>query len=428
MNVRYKCVESLRLVVEEKIFFNSIKSQFEVKDTAFANMLITNALRYFNGLNGVISSFLKKPLPASQSILKYVMVCAGTEILFMDTPEYAAINEYVSIAKKCTNKFAAGMVNAILRNIVRNKDKVLKDIYKNILPAAFEKILAQDYTKNIMLECVGQIHEIPKIDLSVKSSPELWAKELNGVLFANGTVRIDPRGANISSLKGFADGCWWVQDLAASLPVRFLGNVQGLKVLDLCAAPGGKTAQLLAGGAEVTAVDIDAERLQRLDENIRRLQLSEKLTTVVEDGLRFLESCSNEYDVIMLDAPCSATGIFRRHPEVLQIKSVADVKKQLKIQKELLNTAAEKLRPGGRLLYCTCSIAKAEGEKQIEDFLLCHGNFELLPLNERMLNLYNGIKFKEDLFDKGVLRTLPYYMKDSGGMDAFFAACMVRKK
>lgn len=427
MSVRTKSVEILQTIIEEKVFFNTLKDQISPKDLAFANMLVLVSLRHYNGLQKLIGSFLKKPLPASRQILKYVMVCAAAEILFMDTPDYAAINEYVDIGKKFTNRYAGGMINAILRKIVSDKKTFLMQVENDLMPLSFQKILKTDYKPEIIKQCAEQIGKIPPTDLSVLEDPEAWAEKLNGVLFANGTVRIKNLPSKISNLAGYEEGKWWVQDLAASLPVFMLKNIEGLKVLDLCAAPGGKTAQLLAAGAHVTAVDIDPLRLQKLNENIRRLHLEKHLKTHAADGLEFLEQTRDNFDIILLDVPCSATGTYRRHPEVLHLKSIKDVEKQISIQQKLLDSAVNKLKTNGRLLYCTCSLAKAEGEKQIAHFLEKHSDFEIVRLDESCFNFGRGIKFENYFFDKGVLRTLPYYMKEHGGMDGFFAACLQRK-
>lgn len=427
MTVRQTSVEVLQKIIEEKVFFNSLKSGFAANDIAFANMLVLNSLRHLNGSQQIINSFLNKKIPEKQKILNYVLVCASTEILLMDTPDYAVINEYVGIAKKLTGKFAAGMVNAILRKIAKEKDDLVLQLQKKLFPDSFKKILSADYEKDIVNQCENVVVSLPPLDVFVKNNPDKWAEKLNGTLFANGTVRINSEKIKVDELSGYDDGMWWVQDIAASLPVLLLGDVKGCKVLDLCAAPGGKTAQLLSRGAIVTAVDVDEQRLHKLKENMDRLQFFDNLKTVVADGLDYLKNNDEMYDVIVLDVPCSATGTYRRHPEVLYLKTIEDVKAQLSIQKKMLNAAALKLHKGGKILYCTCSISKAEGEKQIEAFLKDNADFELVAADADMVSRGNGIKLDKKIFNNGVLRTFPYYMKEQGGMDAFFAACLQKK-
>ena len=206
-------------------------------------------------------------------------------------------------------------------------------------------------------------------------------------------------------------------------PAAVLPVLPGERVLDLCAAPGGKTAQLLTKGAKVTAVDIDFMRMERLKQNIDRLGLSENLKTTVCDGNEFLQNNKNEFDIIVLDAPCSATGTFRKHPEVVHLKTSEDVKKQIKIQTQMLKDAVNAVKIGGLILYCTCSISKSEGEKIIQS-VLEDTNIELVKAKIDDINLFAGKKLPKDIIDNGVLRTLPYYEENLGGMDAFFAAIL----
>lgn len=421
MSERSQCVEILEQILEQKIFYNNIKADIDEKNTAFCNIVVLNALRHLTGLEKTIKQFLIKKIPQKNRILRYILLSALTEIMFLNSPEYAIINEYVNIAKKKTDKFAANMVNAVLRKIVAQKQNLLSEPQ---LPEHFLKILNQDYSK-LQIKKISQsaMCEAP-LDLSIKENHEFWAKELGGMLFSNGTVRIHNAKTKISNLKGYNDGMWWVQDLAASLPVMLLGDVSNKKVLDLCAAPGGKTAQLLAKGAKVTAVDIDNKRMEKLKQNMARLHLSENLETVVADGLDFLQNNRNVFDIIVLDAPCSATGTFRKHPEVLHFKTMQDVLKQVDIQEKLLFSAIRALKPQGLILYCTCSISKHEGEYIIEKVLTEHNNIKLLNADIKKINVFEGKNLSNDIINNGVLRTLSYYEENYGGMDSFFAACL----
>lgn len=426
MNVRQQCVEILEQMLENKTFLGDARNRVEIQHRSFANMLLLTALRRLEALRQILDKFLHKKIPEKDKKIYYVLLLGGAEILYLNTPEYAAINEYVNIAKKYTNRFGAGMVNAVLRQINVQKEN-LNTVFKEVcFPESFKKVLAKDYTKEQIAEMEKTVELEPPLDISSKQHPEVWAKKLNGVLLANGTVRLSSAN-RITELAGFDEGQWWVQDLAASLPILLLGNIKNKKALDLCAAPGGKTAQLLAAGAKVTAVDTDAVRMERLKENLKRLHLEDNLQTIVSDAVLFLNNCREEFDVIVVDAPCSATGTFRRHPEILHNKTLADVKEQSAKQKIFLQAATKKLKSGGKLLFCTCSIAKDEGEYQIENFLKANPDFVLCPADVEILQQYDGIKLDENIIDKGVLRTLPYYMKNIGGMDAFFAACLQKK-
>lgn len=422
MNIRRRCVEILQRILEEKIFFNSLKAEIEEKNLPFANMLILTALRHLTALKLILRKFLNKKIPDKNKKIYYALLLGATEILYLDTPDYAAINEYVNVARKVSDKYAAGMVNAVLRRVAADKDNLNTEFGNKYFPEEFKQILRADYTQVEIRQLEESAKVEPALDITAKDNPEETALKLNGVLFANGTIRLKGLKTKVSELYGFKEGLWWVQDLAASLPINLLGEVKGKKVLDLCAAPGGKTAQLLSKGAQVTAVDIDVERMARLRQNIMRLQMEENLTAITADGIDFLQSASEKFDIIVLDAPCSATGTFRRHPEVLHLKTTEDVNKQLKIQAQMLNAAAEKLKNGGHILYCTCSAAKAEGENQVAKFLQSHTDFKLKAFELKNINKFNGKLFDEKILDKGVLRTLSYYMQNDGGMDVFFAA------
>lgn len=422
MTIRRQCVEILKQILEQSLFFNALKSQINDKDLPFANMLILTALRNLVSIREVLQKYLAKKIPNKNKAAYYALVLALTEIAYLKTPDYAVINEYVNITKKTTDKFTANMVNAVLRRISSEKENLNTLFNTPHFPQNFQNILRKDYPLEQILNMEKMLSVEPPLDLTINGNEEEIAKRLNGVLLPNGSIRLNKINTKISELYGFKEGLWWVQDFAASLPIFLLKNVKGKKVLDLCAAPGGKTAQLLARGAKVTALDVDKERMVRLKNNIKRLNLEQNLQTEVADALEFLAHSNEVFDIIVLDAPCSATGTFRRHPEVLHIKTTDDVKNALVLQEKMLDAVSSYMAKDGILLYCTCSIAKDEGEKQIKRFLERHPEFELLPFEDKELKVV-----EEKIIDNGVLRTLPYYMKEKGGMDAFFAARLQKK-
>ena len=422
MTIRRQCVEILKQILEQSLFFNALKSQINDKDLPFANMLILTALRNLVSIREVLQKYLAKKIPNKNKAAYYALVLALTEIAYLKTPDYAVINEYVNITKKTTDKFTANMVNAVLRRISSEKENLNTLFNTPHFPQNFQNILRKDYTLEQILNMEKMLSVEPPLDLTINGNKEEIAERLNGVLLPNGSIRLNKINTKISELYGFKEGLWWVQDFAASLPIFLLKNVKGKKVLDLCAAPGGKTAQLLARGAKVTALDVDKERMVRLKNNIKRLNLEQNLQTEVADALEFLAHSNEVFDIIVLDAPCSATGTFRRHPEVLHIKTTDDVKNALVLQEKMLDAVSSHMAKDGILLYCTCSIAKDEGEKQIKRFLERHPKFELLPFEDKELKVV-----EEKIIDNGVLRTLPYYMKEKGGMDAFFAARLQKK-
>jgi 16S rRNA (cytosine967-C5)-methyltransferase len=225
------------------------------------------------------------------------------------------------------------------------------------------------------------------------------------------------RKVSVTALEGFAEGAWWVQDLAASLPARLLGNVEGMDVIDLCAAPGGKTLELAAAGGQVIAVDRSAKRMERVQQNLERTKLNAK--TVVADAETWRPALLA--DALILDAPCSATGTARRHPDVLPLKTHADVLKLANLQSRLLRAAVDMVRPGGLIVYCTCSLQPEEGENQIEALLASGAPVELDPVKPAEAGALAHI-----ITAKGFLRTLPSHLAEQGGMDGFFAARLRR--
>ncbi|HWT31255.1 MAG TPA: RsmB/NOP family class I SAM-dependent RNA methyltransferase, partial [Propylenella sp.] len=256
----------------------------------------------------------------------------------------------------------------------------------------------------------------PDLDLSVKRDAAMWAERLGGILLPTGTVRL-PGMRRVSALPGYGEGAWWVQDAAAALPARLLGSVQGRSVADLCAAPGGKTAQLAAAGAKVTAVDLSENRLKRLHANLARLDLKAELAAA--DLLAW--EPVQKFDAVLLDAPCSATGTIRRHPDVQWLKRPEDVAALATLQTQMLDRAADLVAPGGILVYCTCSLEPEEGEAQVRPFLTRHAQLRLEPISpEDVAGLAHLVT------PDGTLRTLPchsFHTQDaSAGMDGFFAA------
>ena len=257
------------------------------------------------------------------------------------------------------------------------------------------------------------------IDLTARADPAGWAERLGATLLATGTLRLNDRGA-IRELPGYAEGAWWVQDAAAALPARLLDARPGERVADLCAAPGGKTAQLASAGATVLAVDRSRHRLKRLAENMARLRLA--VDTKVADALT-LEA--EPFDAVLLDAPCSATGTIRRHPDVPWTKREADLAKLVDLQARLLDKAAALTRSGGRLVYCTCSLEPEEGERQAESFLARHPAFAPVPVRADELP---GLE--EAITPNGDVRTLPHQggaALGASGLDGFFIARFSRR-
>ena len=416
---RSQYVEILQKILMQNLPLNSFKNDIPDVKKNFFNMLFLTTFRHLAFIQEtVLPQFIKKKIPQKQRILEFVLYLAITELLFLDTPDYAVLNSYVNAAKKYTDKFGANFVNAVLRNILRNKNNLLQ-LPNSFFSRNFLKILKQDYSKDEIRQMEHFVSVEPALDITLKKDAS--NPFTNAILLPCGTLRL-PANNKVSSLPTFDDGIWWIQDVAASLAVKALKNLTGKNVLDLCAAPGGKTAQLLDAGASVTAVDISENRLNTLSENIAPLNLSKNISVVCSDALQF--SSSQLFDIILIDAPCSATGTFRRHPEIIFTKTLDDVKKQTLLQKEILEHAITLLAPHGYILYVTCSLAKSEGEKQINSFLKKHSEFEVSPIS---------IPGTENMITKeGFLRVLPQsvIVNDNptlSGADGFFIACLKRK-
>lgn len=412
---RAEYAEIFKSILNNGASFSIIKNDITDKDKGFINMLFMTTLRQLTFIKTeVLAKFVKKKIPQKQNILEYLLYLGAAEILFMNTPDYAVINSYVEAAKAKTDKFGGNFVNAVLRNILRQKEQLIKNRQSGYFSKNFLQILKQDYTASEIAEMEKFSVIEPPLDLTIKHNCS--ADISDGIMLPTGSLRLSAN-TKVTELKGFSDGNWWVQDAASAIAVKCLSDLKGKRVLDLCAAPGGKTAQLLDAGAIVTAVDISENRIMRLKENIDRLKLGENLTTICADALHF--STNEKFDIILLDAPCSATGTFRRHPEIMHTKTLNDVKKQAGLQQKILEHSISLLATGGFILYATCSLAKAEGERQINNFLKTHPEFEVVKIKtagtENMLT------------KEGYLRILPYSLKEFSGIDGFFVACLKRK-
>lgn len=420
---RTEYAEFLQRILNGDASFSLLKQSVPAEKRGFFNMLFMTTLRRLTFIKEtVLPRFIKKKVSQKQRILECILYLGTAELLFMDTPAYAVLNSYAEAAKKLNGKFGANFVNAVLRNILRNKGVLLSLPRDKHFSHDFLKILKQDYTPDEISAMEKFAEYEPPLDITLKDQT---ANPLtDGQVLFTGTVRL-PSNVKVTELPGYEEGKWWVQDAASALAVKCLPEIKGKNILDICAAPGGKTAQLLAAGAQVTAVDISEQRLGVLRENMRRLKLVQNLTTVRADALTY--SPTEKYDIILLDAPCSATGTFRRHPEIMHTKTTEDVRRQEKLQREILQHICEFLLPGGILLYATCSLAKAEGERQISRFLAARTDFEVLPIT--------AVETEHLRTKEGFIRVLPQNFlpkpasreEDMTGADGFFIACLQRK-
>lgn len=388
----------------------------EPRDRAFVVALVQTCLRRKGESQTIITRFLTKKLPRKSGNARLILLLGATQLLYLEVPPHAAIDLAVTLAREDRDaRHFANLINAVLRKLV---DVPPIDRPRLNVPDWLWRRWVKTYSGG-RAERIARSHlREPALDLSVKSAPQDWAKALNAIVLPTGTVRVTERSGTIENLSGFGDGAWWVQDVAAALPVLLLGDVAQKSILDLCAAPGGKTAQLAARGARVTAVDQSVPRMERVKQNLDRLKLDAELRT--SDVLEF--SSDELFDAVLLDAPCSATGTIRRHPELPYIKSEEQIAGLAELQARLLAHAARLVKPGGRLIFCTCSLEPEEGEIQIERFLASHGDYRRLPLTAD--DVAGQSQF---ITATGDLRTLPSMnIGTEQGLDGFYAARLGR--
>jgi 16S rRNA (cytosine967-C5)-methyltransferase len=395
------------------------------RDRAFARLIALTVLRRRGSLETVLNHFLQRPLPESAARARAILLAGAAQILLIGTPPHAAINLAVEQCRRDrqAHRFA-GLTNAVLRRVSAEGRSLLATLD----PAALDVSgwLLQRWRERYGPETARAIAlaslEEPPLDLSIKSDAAAWAERLGGVLLPTGSVRLTQAG-RIEDLPGYAEGAWWVQDAAAALPVRLLGDVAGKHVADLCAAPGGKTAALASAGARVTAVDISSERLSLVRENLGRLGLGSTAETLAAD-IETWEP-NQTFDCVLIDAPCSATGTIRRHPDILHLKKLEELPRLAMLEGRLLARAARLVAAGGLLVYCTCSLEPEECEDQIRDFLAAHSEFERAPLGPGLADIEPAW-----ITGDGDLRTLPFHSPGgvAGGMDGFFAARLRRRE
>ena len=390
------------------------------RDEGLARAIAIVTFRRLGTLGHALRERLNKP-PKDERLM-HLLATGAAQILFLDVPDHAAVDSAVELAQGDPKlHHAGGFINAVLRRVAREREQILAETDPWLdTPIWLEERWIAQYGEPLATRIVEAHRSLASVDLTVKENPEAWAERLGGVLLPTGSIRLKERTA-IRELPGFEEGAWWVQDAAAALPARLLRARPGERIADLCAAPGGKTAQLAAAGAEVLAVDRSAKRLQRLEENLARLNLKAETRAIDAEKLE-----AEPFDAILLDAPCSATGTIRRHPDVAWTKAEEDIRKLAGLQTRLLDKAASLLKPGGRLVYCTCSLEAEEGELQADSFLARHPDFAREPVTPGEIG---GLT--ECITPQGDLRTLPSHLSlaehDRSGLDGFFVARFVHR-
>jgi 16S rRNA (cytosine967-C5)-methyltransferase len=385
------------------------------RDRRLARAIVTAALRHHGEIQALLTRLIERP-PRRAGKLFRILEVAIAQLLYLDVPDHAAVS--VAMDQVTADRDALhfkGLANAVLRRLGRERDTLLGavDRPRSAVPAWLWTRWAATYGE----EAAGRIASAnlvePALDLTVKADAAGWAEQMGGLVLPTGSVRLVPSGP-VEDLPGFAEGAWWVQDAAAALPPWLFTDIAGRRVADLCAAPGGKTAALALAGAKVTAVDLSAERLKRVSANLARLDLE----AAIVDADIFRWTPPEPFDAILLDAPCTATGTIRRHPDVAWVKRPEDIGNLAEIQGRMIDRAVAWLKPGGTLVFSTCSLEPEEGEHQMARALHRH-DLAIVPVDPAEIG---GLA--DAVLPSGAVRTLPFQMPGPtprlSGLDGFF--------
>ena len=404
--------------LDDAIEDNAEMGGLQGRDRAFARLLVATVLRRLGQIDALIAHCLNTPLPPRAAMVHDMLRLGIAQLLFLRTPPHAAVATTVDLADHRGFISHKGLVNAVLRRLSQEGPGLVaeQDAARLDTPDWLWRGWSQAYGED-RARAVAQAHlkEAP-LDLTVRADAGKWRELLEGVRLPTGTLRRTSGGA-IMSLPGYSEGAWWVQDAAAAIPATLLGNVAGERVIDLCAAPGGKTAQLAAAGGRVTAIDRSPRRLDRLNANLQRLAL--RVESLVADATTWRPAEPARH--VLLDAPCTATGAIRRHPDVPHLKTPDDVTRLAAVQERLVAAAIDMLAPGGTLVYCACSLEPQEGPQQVAR-LMARG----APVKRRPITPEEIGGLEECVTSEGDLRTLPSHLSEFDGIDGFFATRLVR--
>ena len=405
-----------RRPLDEALAAHRDLARLEPRDRAFARLLVTTALRRLGQIDAAIDARLERPLPAKRAMVRDILRLGVAQLAFLDLAPHAAVDTSVALTRARGQEGLKGLVNAVLRRVSEAGPLLEGDpAHLNVPDWLWQSWEAAYGTETAATIARANLREAP-LDITLKD-PETaarWAAALDAEILSTANLR-RRAGGNPADLPGFAEGAWWVQDAAAALPARLLGDVSRLRVADLCAAPGGKTLQLAAAGARVTAVEISDQRLLRLRANLARVGLGAEI--VAADAAAWTPP--EPFDAVLLDAPCTATGTLRRHPDIAWNKDPDDVRRLAALQDRLLAAALRIVKPGGTVVYATCSLQPEEGEPRIAALLAAGA--ERVPVAPAELP---GLEAA--VTSAGDLRTLPCYWAESGGIDGFYAARLRR--
>ena len=395
------------------------------RDRAFTRLLVTTVLRRRGQIDAAIDEKLARRLAKRETRVRNALRLGIAQLAFLETPAHAAVDGSVNLVRQRGRAGMTGLVNAVLRGIDRDGAAALKatpEAEQRNTPAWLRASWSAAYGADTAAAIMAAHRAEPPLDFTLApgEQADTWAPRLDAEILPTGSLR-RRSGGLVSELDGYAQGAWWIQDAAAALPARLFGELAGRTAIDLCAAPGGKTAQLAAAGATVTAVDLSAARLRLVTENMERLKLSAE--TVCADATEFAPAAP--VDAILLDAPCSSTGTIRRHPDIAWLKTPDDVAEAAKLQARLLNAAVSMLAPGGVLVYAVCSLQPEEGPAQIDALLAGNADIVRAPIAGGELAGLDALS-PPAITAAGDVRTLPCHFAAAGGMDGFYIARLQR--
>lgn len=389
------------------------RSALAESDKHFVRQLALTTLRHYGQIQSLIAHFLTKPLGRKLRDIQLILSLGVAQIIFLQTPSHAAVDTSVRLVKQMQKTPFAGLVNGVLRRLDREKANLSIPSCVENLPEWLLRSWQKTYGKGKTQAIAEKLTTEPLLDITVKENPLEWAARWGGVVLETGTVRVNA-GEDITKRAGYETGEWWIQEASASIPAQLFPSVKGKRVADLCSAPGGKTAQLVTRGAIVDAYDISERRLNRLHENINRLGMNESVRVFCADVSELKVRPENLYDAVLLDAPCSATGTIRRHPDLLFHRTADDVIRLSLLQRTLLKKAVELVKPGGYIVYATCSLQSEENETVVQDVVQCCPMIKRVELPEKWARFKNNA---------GALQVLP-----DQGQDGFYATLLRKDK
>lgn len=424
MASRLVAIDALEAIFQHGDFFDSISygddfRSLSPEDKSLVRATVYAVLRDCDVIDTAISVFCEKPIAPNKQEAMQAMRVGFAQIFIMKMPEYAVVDSVVEAVKATKARYLADLVNAIMRRAVRELKQLPAPIMPRTIPAWMWQGWINAYGADVASRIVRSSMQAAPLDISVRAAAAAWARKLGGIVMSNDVIRIEAR-PDVAKLPGFSEGVWWVQDVASSIPVKLLPQPAGKKVLEIGAAPGGKTAQLAMAGADVIALDRSDKRLDKLRQNMERLKLNVK--AVAADVFEY--EPEGKFEAILLDAPCTATGTIRRHPEIPFIRRESDIDEMQELQSRMLDRAADWLEVGGVLIYCVCSLQPEEGEKQINDFLSRHSEYARMKIRDEEMSWLNENWQTAD----GDARILPSFWSDKGGMDGFFIARLMRHR